>query len=198
MKRIAGTLVICLGLGSAAQAMAFDMNKAAEEGMDLSRGSHELTTEAEVSPARLASIMTGTTEGNLAEAASMTSFLSQKLDVSPVQAAGGAASLLTQARNRLTSDQFNQLINQAPAVTGLLASARAGDMSELMAPLSADASSSANASDRDALSAVFSNLGMDESMVDQFGPAMLAWFSQSGVSSSLTNSLSSIWGNVSR
>ncbi|MCM5705253.1 DUF2780 domain-containing protein [Larsenimonas salina] len=188
-------VALCIGM-AAAPAMAFDLQQAANDAMNSDSGKHVISTLGQASQERQAAFAANTTESNLSKAADLTKKLSSELGVSPTQAVGGAASMLAMAKSSLSSDQFNQLSNQAPSVTGLMSSARTSSaMSSALEALSGN--DSGGASGTNMLGSTFQSLGMDASMIRQFAPVMLSYFKSEGVSSMLTGALSSVWGSAS-
>ncbi|OHV08395.1 DUF2780 domain-containing protein [Kushneria phosphatilytica] len=144
----------------------------------------------------------GTTSGNLQQASDLISTLTGQLGVTRQQAIGGSAALLASAKNQLSSDQFNQLSNQAPGIDGLLSSARAassasGGSGSVLSTLSGLTGGSNAASGNGSLtSAAFNALGISSSVASQFAPTLLQYFSGQGVGSGLLSQLAGIWNTT--
>lgn len=106
--------------------------------------------------------------------------LTNKLNVSPEQAAGGAGALLSLASNSLSSSNNNELSQLIPGFSSLQNSVPG--LSQL-------------ATNSDGVSSVFSSLGLDPSLVSKFAPIILQYLTSQNASSGLLGSLGDIWGN---
>lgn len=106
--------------------------------------------------------------------------LTNELNISPEQAAGGAGALLALASNSLSSSSNNELSQLIPGLSSMQNS-----IPGLMAM----------ATDNDAVSGIFSSLGLDPSLISQFTPIILQYLTSQNASGGLVDSLSAIWGN---
>ncbi len=108
----------------------------------------------------------------------LVSALTGQLDVSPEQATGGAGALLALATNSLSGEQSGELGNLIPG------------MSQLQESVPGLLGMANNMS---AVTDIFSQLGLDASMISQFAPIILQYLTGQGASSGLLSSLGSIW-----
>ncbi|TBU91631.1 DUF2780 domain-containing protein [Stutzerimonas kirkiae] len=124
------------------------------------------------------------------------------LDVTPQQAAGGTTALLKLAESKLTASDYTQLAAQVPGLEKLSSSGNLGQLASLGGSLlgKKDTSSNAlngvleNVQSLQDVNKAFSALGMDNSLVGQFSPIILQYLGNQGLSTSLLQSLSGIWG----
>ncbi|QLF94487.1 DUF2780 domain-containing protein [Pseudomonas sp. ABC1] len=152
--------------------------------------------------AKLASTVTGNqTIAENTETLELLNTLSN-LNVSPQQAAGGTTALLKLAENKLSATDYAQLASEVPGLEHLGANGTLGQLSSLGGSLLGKKDSSSNAV-TSALGSVqtmqdvnkaFSALGMDSSLVGQFSPIILQYLGKQGLSNSLLQNLSGIWG----
>ncbi len=108
----------------------------------------------------------------------LVSALTSQLDVSPEQATGGAGALLALATNSLSGKQSSELSGLIPG------------MSQLQESVPGLLGMADNMS---AVSDIFSQLGLDASMISQFAPIILQYLTSQGASSGLLGSLGSLW-----
>ncbi len=108
----------------------------------------------------------------------LVSALTSQLDVSPEQATGGAGALLALATNSLSGEQSNELSGLIPG------------MSQLQESVPGLLGMADNMS---AVTDIFSQLGLDSSMISQFAPIILQYLTGQGASSGLLGSLGSLW-----
>lgn len=108
----------------------------------------------------------------------LTQFTSQ-LPLSPQQAGGGVATLLTQAQNNLTADQSNELNQLIPSLNELTELIPNQNLSTIL--------------QRKEVNQAFNTLGLDASMVEQFVPVLMQYLTQQGASQNLLESLGKLW-----
>ncbi|MCR9385810.1 DUF2780 domain-containing protein [Vibrio metoecus] len=108
----------------------------------------------------------------------LTQFTSQ-LPLSPQQAGGGVATLLTQAQNNLTADQSNELNQLIPSLNELTGLIPNQNLSTIL--------------QRKEVNQAFNTLGLDASMVEQFVPVLMQYLTQQGASQNLLESLGKLW-----
>ncbi len=113
------------------------------------------------------------------EAQQLVGKLQNQLGVSETQAIGGTSALLQLAQNQLGTDTMT---SEASGLSNLL-----GDGSSLSESLLA------NISSIDEVQSIFSTLGMDSAMIQQFVPIMLGFLGEQGVGSSLLGQLQNLW-----
>ncbi|ENM5729400.1 DUF2780 domain-containing protein [Vibrio mimicus] len=108
----------------------------------------------------------------------LNQFTSQ-LPLTPQQAGGGVATLLTQAQNHLNTEQsseLNQLIPNLNELNGLIPNQNLSTILQ-----------------RKEVNQAFNALGLDASMVEQFVPVLMQYLTQQGASQNLLESLSKLW-----
>ncbi|MEI2564069.1 DUF2780 domain-containing protein [Vibrio metoecus] len=108
----------------------------------------------------------------------LTQFTSQ-LPLTPQQAGGGVATLLTQAQNNLTADQSNELNQLIPSLNELTELIPNQNLSTIL--------------QRKEVNQAFNTLGLDASMVEQFVPVLMQYLTQQGASQNLLESLGKLW-----
>ncbi|PAR28764.1 hypothetical protein CGT95_04200 [Vibrio metoecus] len=108
----------------------------------------------------------------------LTQFTSQ-LPLTPQQAGGGVATLLTQAQNNLTADQSNELNQLIPSLNELTGLIPNQNLSTIL--------------QRKEVNQAFNTLGLDASMVEQFVPVLMQYLTQQGASQNLLESLGKLW-----
>lgn len=108
----------------------------------------------------------------------LTQFTSQ-LPLTPQQAGGGVATLLTQAQNSLTADQSNELNQLIPSLNELSGLIPNQNLSTIL--------------QRKEVNQAFNALGLDASMVEQFVPVLMQYLTQQGASQNLLESLGKLW-----
>jgi hypothetical protein len=113
------------------------------------------------------------------EAQQLIGKLQNQLGVSETQAIGGTSALLQLAQNQLGTDTMT---SEASGLSNLL-----GGGSSLSESLLA------NISSIDEVQSIFSALGMDSAMIQQFVPIMLGFLGEQGVGSSLVGQLQNLW-----
>ncbi|HDM8223464.1 TPA: DUF2780 domain-containing protein [Vibrio campbellii] len=107
----------------------------------------------------------------------LTHTLSDHLGVTSAQAAGGASALLALAQNQLSKQNNIELSSL------LSANVNSGFAENLL-----------NGADNiSAVQNVFTGLGLDTSMINQFAPILLEFLGAQGASSELLQSLSALW-----
>lgn len=110
----------------------------------------------------------------------ITSLLSKGLDVNDKQAAGGAGAMLAMAYQTLGESQSSELLKMVPGMDSLTGMIPAGLGSNL--------------ANMESVDKVFSLLGMDAGMVQQFAPVIIKYLTGQGASESLLSGLTSAWG----
>lgn len=113
----------------------------------------------------------------------LTNDLSNQLNVSPMQAAGGAGALLALAQNNLGQNENEQLGEILPGVDQLTSLNLSGTSNLL--------SSVNSLSD---VNRTFSELGLDTEMLGQYAPLLLEYLKQHKADQELLTSLSALWG----
>ncbi|MGR5333226.1 DUF2780 domain-containing protein [Photobacterium damselae] len=109
----------------------------------------------------------------------LTQLLTNKLGVSPQQAAGGASALLAFASSELQGDQAKELQNLIPGSKALADAIPAG-LSGLL-------------DDPSTLNKVFSILGIDSKTADEFAPVIMQFLKQQGANQNLLTTLANVW-----
>jgi hypothetical protein len=110
------------------------------------------------------------------ETLSLADSVQQATSVSTDQAVGGVGSLLALAQNSLSSTQNSELGGLVPGYSALSSSG----LTSLI-------------TSSDAVNNAFSAMGLDPSMVSTFAPIILSALQSQGASSTLINSLGTIW-----
>ncbi|OOF11224.1 DUF2780 domain-containing protein [Salinivibrio sp. PR919] len=106
--------------------------------------------------------------------------ITEQVDVSPTQAAGGASALLAMAANQLTGNQQQELASLRP------------DLSSLSSLLG-DSGIGDNIGSLDSLYNVADTLGIDAATLQQFVPIVLEYLGQQGASEGLLSALTGLW-----
>lgn len=101
----------------------------------------------------------------------------EDLGVTKEQATGGAAALLAMAQENLSTENLAALSETVPGLDTLLGNS---EMLESVTNL-------------ESVQNVFSQLGMDSSMIDQFVPVVQSFLEKQGASESLLSALSQAW-----
>lgn len=109
----------------------------------------------------------------------LTQLLTQQLNVSEKQAAGGAGALLALARSSLSSEQTSELTSLIPGMDKLTG-AIPGSLGNMLNSM-------------DTVNNIFNMLGLDPAMVSQFAPILLSFLGEQGASESLLSSLTKAW-----
>ncbi|WP_261816543.1 DUF2780 domain-containing protein [Vibrio gallicus] len=108
----------------------------------------------------------------------LTDLLTEQLDVTPTQAAGGAGALLSLAQSQLSNGQSSELGSLIPGLNSFTSSTGLASMITNM----------------DSVKSTFEKLGIDPSLVSQFAPVIMQYLTSQGASSGLLGSLGSLWG----
>ncbi|SIN84595.1 DUF2780 domain-containing protein [Salinivibrio sp. ES.052] len=106
--------------------------------------------------------------------------ITDQVDVSSTQAAGGASALLAMAANNLTGNNQQELASLRP------------DLSSLSSLLG-DSGLGDNISSLSSLYSVAEKLGIDAATLQQFVPVVLDYLGQQGASQGLLSSLTQLW-----
>ncbi|OOF32038.1 DUF2780 domain-containing protein [Salinivibrio proteolyticus] len=106
--------------------------------------------------------------------------ITEQVDVSPTQAAGGASALLAMAANQLTGNQQQELASLRP------------DLSSLSSLLG-DSGIGDNIGSLESLYNVADTLGIDAATLQQFVPIVLDYLGQQGASEGLLSALTGLW-----
>ena len=104
--------------------------------------------------------------------------LVSQLGVSDGQARGGAGLLFRMARERLSADEFAQISQAVPGLSGLIGAAPdagGGGIASLLGQ-----AVGGKAGDLATLAAGFSKLGLDAGMLQQFVPVIMGYLQQQG------------------
>ncbi|WP_305371277.1 DUF2780 domain-containing protein [Photobacterium leiognathi] len=112
----------------------------------------------------------------------LTQALVTDLGVKPEQAAGGAGALLSMAASELTGPQSQELTKLIPGAEKLTESLPLG-LGQLLGT-------------KENIDKVFSLLGMNPGMVNQFAPIVTQFLSERGASNELVGALNKIWSPV--
>lgn len=106
--------------------------------------------------------------------------ITDQVDVSSTQAAGGASALLAMAANNLTGNNQQELANLHPDLTSLSSLLGGSGVSSGIGSISA-------------LYDVTQQLGIDPATLQQFVPIVLEYLGQQGASQGLLSSLTQLW-----
>lgn len=106
--------------------------------------------------------------------------ITDQVDVSSTQAAGGASALLAMAANNLTGNNQQELANLRPDLTSLSSLLDGSGVSSGIGSISA-------------LYDVTQQLGIDPATLQQFVPIVLEYLGQQGASQGLLSSLTQLW-----
>ncbi|OCH39549.1 DUF2780 domain-containing protein [Aliivibrio fischeri] len=109
----------------------------------------------------------------------LVGMLTENLDISVDQAAGGAGALLAMAGNGLSDSESSELNSMIPGLESLT-SAIPGGLGSMI-------------SNMDSVKAAFSALGLDPALISQFTPVITEYLSSQNASSGLLDSLTSLW-----
>ncbi|WP_087024634.1 DUF2780 domain-containing protein [Thaumasiovibrio subtropicus] len=123
-----------------------------------------------------------TLDNKATEASPLVSLLSDQIDVSPTQAAGGAGALLALASNSLGNTQGNELTALIPgldSLTSAIPSEYAGVLE--------------GAKGLSNVMSAFDALGIDPALISQFAPIILQYLGDQGATQGLLGSLTSLW-----
>ena len=98
--------------------------------------------------------------------AQLVSQLTQALNVNPKQAIGGTAALMALASSKMPKDSYNSLLSSVPGLASMLGgnNSPVGNIMSMVGGAGVDGA--------------FKALGMDNSMVSKFAPALLGLFKQ--------------------
>jgi len=103
-------------------------------------------------------------------ASSLVSQLSKQLSITHTQARGGAGSLFSLAKSRLSTDEFSKISSAVPGMSGLLKAApQTGSSSELS---SLEGALPGNMGRMAEVAGAFNKLGLSPSMAGKFLPIM--------------------------
>lgn len=143
--------------------------------------------------ARITSTMAAP-DSSMARSAELIGKLSE-LNITSEQAVGGTGALLDLARNRLSGNDYSQLLQSAPALKEFSGNGLAGHASTI-GGLLGGAGSKPESTGVQSLAGVaeqFSSLGMDSGMISQFAPVLLDFIGNQGVGQPLLGTLTSLW-----
>ncbi|MCC4797477.1 hypothetical protein BCT30_12930 [Enterovibrio norvegicus] len=112
----------------------------------------------------------------------LTSQIAEGLKVNDEQAAGGAGALLAMAYQELGTDQASELTKMVPGLDSLTG-AIPGDLGSML-------------NNMESVNKVFTALGLDPAMVQEYAPMILKFLGNEGASESLLSDLSSLWGQA--
>ncbi|GAB7219100.1 DUF2780 domain-containing protein [Vibrio comitans] len=115
---------------------------------------------------------------NTAQSTPLTDLLTNELNVTPTQAAGGAGALLSLAQTQLSDENSSELSSLIPGMNSFTSSTGLTSMITNM----------------DSVKSTFEGLGIDPALVSQFAPIILQYLTSEGASSGLLGSLTSLWG----
>jgi Protein of unknown function VcgC/VcgE (DUF2780) len=113
-----------------------------------------------------------------AGASALVGQLSKQLSITRTQARGGAGSLFSLAKSRLTSDEFSKISAAVPGMSGLLKAApQTGGNSELSA---LEGNLPGNMGRMAEVAGAFNKLGLSPSMAGKFLPIMTKFVESKG------------------
>ena len=115
-----------------------------------------------------------------AQTSDLIGMLTSQLGVSEKQAAGGSGSLLSFAKDQMSSADFDVVSSALPDVSGLIKGAPDGGSSLLGSSGSLLGGSSSGLGDIAGVASTFSDLGMSTDMVNQFVPVVLEYAQTAG------------------
>ena len=121
--------------------------------------------------------LTGTAR---AQTSDLIGMLTSQLGVSEKQAAGGSGSLLSFAKDQMSSTDFDVVSGALPDIDGLIGAAPDGGSSVLASGSSLLGGSSSGLGDIAGVASTFSDLGMSTDMVNQFVPVVLEYAQTAG------------------
>lgn len=170
--RIRSTLA-AVALLSASSAFAFNLGDAANAVSGMTGGG---TSQVATTP----------------QTSGLLGALTGQLGVNQEQAIGGTGALLGLAKNKLSSGDYSQLIQQVPGLDKLSGNSALGALGNLGG--SASKGLLGNVGSMGDVSKAFGTMGMDQGMTGKFAGVLLDYFGKQGVSSNLLGSLGSLWG----
>jgi hypothetical protein len=115
-----------------------------------------------------------------AQSSDLVGMLTSQLGVSEEQAAGGSGSLLSFAKDQMSSADFDVISSELPDVSGLIKAAPDAGSSVLGSSSSLLGGSSSSLGDIAGVASTFSDLGMSTDMVNQFVPVVLEYAQTAG------------------
>jgi hypothetical protein len=115
-----------------------------------------------------------------AQTSDLIGMLTSQLGVSEKQAAGGSGSLLSFAKDQMSSADFDVVSGALPDIDGLIGAAPDGGSSVLASGSSLLGGSSSGLGDIAGVASTFSDLGMSTDMVNQFVPVVLEYAQTAG------------------
>ena len=192
MQKLVVASALILGISGTAQAGFFD-SVLSDKTATVEEVSQALETEK--SPAT-----NSMTDSAMDMAAGLIPTLTQQLGVTETQAQGGMGSLLSMAKQSLSSGEFEQLGAGIPGMDTLLAAAPAlsggGKSGGLGSMLSGAGGLASSVGGMAQLTEQFEALGLSTDMIAQFANIAVQYFSQDGSStgSLLEKGLGSILG----
>ncbi|WP_374441724.1 DUF2780 domain-containing protein [Pseudomonas panipatensis] len=140
-------------------------------------------------------------DNSSAAANGLVETLGQRLNISDDQAIGGAGALLGLAMNRLSEGDSSRLQQRLPGL-GALSSGSANGANGGLAGLSGLGGLIGGAgqllggiNSLQDVDQIFSVLGMNQGMVNQFAGVMLDYLVKQGLDNSLLGTLGKLWGN---
>ncbi|PFG45386.1 uncharacterized protein VcgC/VcgE DUF2780 [Vibrio sp. ES.051] len=114
-----------------------------------------------------------------AEPSPLTDMLTSQLPISAEQAIGGSSALLALTQNQLSQENSTELKTLLPGLANLQgAQSRLGNIDNI-----------------EAVNRAFDSLGLDPSMISQFGPIILNYLNTQGASEALLSALGGLWEN---
>jgi len=123
----------------------------------------------------------------------LVSMLVDNLGITKQQAKGGSGALFQNAKDNLSSDDFQKVADAVPEIDDYLASAPSeGKSGGVLGTLSSLGGSAAKVGSLASLTDSFSKLGMDSSMLSKFIPVVLQ-FVQSKGGDAVTGLLKGLW-----
>ncbi len=127
---------------------------------------------------------------NEAGGSALVDRLSERLGVSPAQAAGGAGAIFSVARQKLGADKFGKLAAAVPGTDSLLARAPSGGLGAAGGGTDSALGSMAGSSEQfggvASLAGPFSQLGMSPDMAGKFLPIVLQYAQSTGGDSAMS------------
>jgi hypothetical protein len=115
-----------------------------------------------------------------AQTSDLIGMLTSQLGVSEQQASGGSGSLLSFAKDQMSSTDFDVVSGALPDIDGLIGAAPDGGSSVLESGSSLLGGSSSSLGDIAGVTSTFSDLGMSPDMASQFVPVVLEYAQSAG------------------
>lgn len=119
------------------------------------------------------------------EVSSLVRDLSQQLEVSPTQATGGLSAMFGYARNAVDAETYAKLENSVDGLSSLTTNRTSGGLPSASMLAGLDSMAGVNK--------VFSAMGLESGMVQQFAPIVLSFLESQGVGGPILGTLKGLW-----